>query len=161
MRSSRPLFTCTSNFTRLASKRVGDRLGGLVVEATVALSILLCLAVLWSGRRWNQKFSGGWIQHSLLTGICVGAGTIAFLLLFQKGGPLSAVPIILAADAAMMAIAGIVFFREPLHGRGLPELFSRSLVYCYCVVNFVAVGANPALTTFTSLVVLRSRVRFF
>ena len=52
-------------------------------------------------------------NYSVLTGICVGAGTIAFFLLFQKGGPLSAVPIILAAGAAMMAIAGIVFFREP------------------------------------------------
>jgi transporter family protein len=45
-------------------------------------------------------------NYSVLTGICVGAGTIAFFLLFQKGGPLSAVPIILAAGAAMMAIAG-------------------------------------------------------
>jgi transporter family protein len=48
-----------------------------------------------------------------LTGVCVGAGTIAFFLLFQKGGPLSAVPVILAVGAAIMAIAGIVFFREP------------------------------------------------
>ena len=29
-------------------------------------------------------------------GVCVGAGTIAFFLLFQKGGPLSSVPAILA-----------------------------------------------------------------
>jgi transporter family protein len=52
-------------------------------------------------------------NYSLLTGICVGAGTIAFFLLFQKGGPLSAVPGILAGGAAIMAIAGILFFREP------------------------------------------------
>ena len=38
--------------------------------------------------------------------------TIAFFLLFQKGGPLSSVPAILAGGAAIMAIAGIVFFRE-------------------------------------------------
>jgi transporter family protein len=43
----------------------------------------------------------------------VGAGTIAFFLLFQKGGPLSSVPAILAGGAAIMAIAGILFFREP------------------------------------------------
>jgi transporter family protein len=42
----------------------------------------------------------------------VGAGTIAFFLLFQKGGPLSAVPAILAGGAAIMAIAGILFFHE-------------------------------------------------
>jgi bacterial/archaeal transporter family protein len=48
----------------------------------------------------------------VLTGICVGVGTIAFFLLFQKGGPLSAVPMILAGGAALMAIAGIAFFKE-------------------------------------------------
>jgi transporter family protein len=32
--------------------------------------------------------------------------------LFQKGGPLSSVPVILAGGAAIRAIAGIVFFRE-------------------------------------------------
>lgn len=100
-------------FTRLASERIGDGLGGFVVEATAALSILLYLAFLWVSGRWNQKFSMPGFNYSVLTGICVGAGTIAFFLLFQKGGPLSAVPIILAAGAAIMAIAGIVFFREP------------------------------------------------
>ena len=40
-------------------------------------------------------------------------GTIAFFLLFQKGGPLSSVPAILAGGAAIMAIAGILFFHEP------------------------------------------------
>ena len=95
-------------FTRLASD-----LGGFVVEAGAALSILLYLALLWVSGRWNQKFTRPGFNYSVLTGICVGAGTIAFFLLFQKGGPLSAVPIILAVGAAMMAIAGIVFFREP------------------------------------------------
>jgi hypothetical protein len=35
-----------------------------------------------------------------------------FFLLFQRGGPLSAVPAILAGGAAIMAIAGILFFHE-------------------------------------------------
>jgi transporter family protein len=99
-------------FTRLAAERIGDGLGGFVVEASAALSILLYLAALWFGGRWNQKFSGAGFNYSLLTGICVGAGTIAFFLLFQKGGPLSAVPAILAGGAAIMAIAGILFFHE-------------------------------------------------
>jgi len=99
-------------FTRLASERIGDGLGGFVVEASAALSILLYLAVLWFVGKWNQKFSATGFNYSLLTGICVGAGTIAFFLLFQKGGPLSAVPAILAGGAAIMAIAGILFFHE-------------------------------------------------
>ncbi|PYI93511.1 MAG: hypothetical protein DMF03_00840 [Verrucomicrobia bacterium] len=100
-------------FTRLASDHIGDGLGGFVVEATAALSILLYLAFLWLSGRWNQKFSAEGFNYSALTGICVGAGTIAFFLLFQRGGPLSSVPVILASGAAMMAIAGILFFREP------------------------------------------------
>ena len=99
-------------FTRLAAERIGDGLGGFVVEASAALSILLYLVVVWFGGRWNQKFSTAGFNYSLLTGICVGAGTVAFFLLFQRGGPLSAVPAILAGGAAIMAIAGILFFNE-------------------------------------------------
>src|SRR5947208_5121523 len=85
----------------------------VAVEATAALSILLYFALLWLVGRWNQKFSNEGFYYSALTGICVGAGTIAFFLLFQKGGPLSSVPAILAGGAAIMAVAGILFFREP------------------------------------------------
>jgi bacterial/archaeal transporter family protein len=100
-------------FTRLAADHIGEGLGGFVVEATAALSILLYLVFLSLMSRWNQKSTMDGIVYSVLTGICVGAGTIAFFLLFQKGGPLSAVPAILAGGAAIMAIAGILFFREP------------------------------------------------
>ena len=100
-------------FTRLASDHIGDGLGGFVVEATAALSILFYLAALWLSSHWNQKFSAIGVGYSALTGVCVGAGTIAFFLLFQKGGPLSSVPAILAGGAAIMAIAGIFFFKEP------------------------------------------------
>jgi transporter family protein len=101
-------------FTRLAADRIGEGLGGFVVEATAALSILIYLAFLWLTARWDQKSSGEGIFYSVVTGVCVGAGTIAFFLLFQKGGPLSAVPVILAVGAAIMAIVGILFFREPV-----------------------------------------------
>ena len=101
-------------FTRLAAERIGEGLGGFIVEASAALSILIYLAILWFAGRLSQKFSEAGLGYSLVTGICVGAGTIAFFLLFQKGGPLSSVPAILAGGAAIMAIAGILFFREPL-----------------------------------------------
>lgn len=101
-------------FTRLASEHIGDGIGGFVVEATAALTILLYLAFLWLTNRWEQKFSSVGFNYSVLTGICVGVGTIAFFLLFQRGGPLSSVPAILAGGAAIMAIAGILFFKEPM-----------------------------------------------
>jgi len=99
-------------FTRMAADHIGEGLGGFVVEATAALSILSYLAFLWLANRWDQKSSLNGIVYSVLTGVCVGAGTIAFFLLFQKGGPLSSVPVILAGGAAIMAVAGILFFRE-------------------------------------------------
>ena len=99
-------------FTKLAADRIGEGLGGFVVEATAALSILVYLAFLWLASRWNQQSSAQGIFYSVLTGICVGAGTIAFFFLFQKGGPLPAVQAILAGGAAIMAIAGFLFFGE-------------------------------------------------
>jgi len=100
-------------FTKLAADKISDGLGGFVVEATAALTILLYLAWLRFGGTWNQTSSGPGVFWSVLTGICVGVGTIFFFVLFQKGGPLSAVPMILAGGAAIMAIAGILFFKEP------------------------------------------------
>ena len=100
-------------FTKMAAEKIGDGLGGFVVEATAALSILCYLAWLRLSGHWNQTSSTAGVFYSVLTGICVGAGTIAFFLLFQKGGPLSAVPMVLAGGAALMAIAGIALFKEP------------------------------------------------
>src|SRR6478672_3346863 len=101
-------------FTKLASDRISDGLGGFVVEASAAATILIYLAYLrWFGT-WNQSGSAAGVYYSLLTGICVGVGTIFFFLLFQKGGPLSSVPMILAGGAAIMALAGILFFKEPV-----------------------------------------------
>jgi transporter family protein len=100
-------------FTKLAADRISDGLGGFVVEATAAFTILGYLAWLRFAGTWNQTSSGPGVFYSVLTGICVGVGTILFFLLFQKGGPLSAVPMILAGGAALMAVVGILFFKEP------------------------------------------------
>ena len=101
-------------FTKLAADKISDGLGGFVVEATAALTILLYLAWLRFGGAWNQTSSAPGVFWSVMTGVCVGVGTILFFLLFQKGGPLSAVPMILAGGAALMAVAGIFFFKEPV-----------------------------------------------
>jgi hypothetical protein len=67
-------------FTRLAAERIGDGLGGFIVEASAALSILIYLAILWLGGRWNQRFSAAGFNYSLVTGVCVGAGTVFFVI---------------------------------------------------------------------------------
>jgi transporter family protein len=99
-------------FTKMAADGISDGLGGFVVEGTAALTILVYLAFLKFGGHWDQTSSTSGVLYSVLTGICVGVGTLFFFLLFQKGGPLSAVPMILAGGAAIMAVVGIFFFRE-------------------------------------------------
>lgn len=101
-------------FTRLAAGNIGDGLGGLAVEGVAALTILLYVAFLWCTGRYEQKFTMLGFNYSAITGICVGAGTVAFFLMFQRGGPLSAVPAILAGGAAIMALAGVLVFHEAL-----------------------------------------------
>jgi transporter family protein len=103
-------------FTKLASNRI-------VVEATAALTITLYLLYLRFFGKWEQAWSGMGAFYSVFTGICVGAGTIFFFLLFQKGGPLSAVPMVLAGGAAIMAIVGILFFKEPAYWQRLLGIF--------------------------------------
>ena len=100
-------------FTKLASQHIGDGVGGFVVELTAALIIALYLVYLKFFGEWKQAMTSRGVFYSALTGVCVGAGTVAFFLLFQKGGPLSAVPMVLAGGAALMAVVGILFFREP------------------------------------------------
>lgn len=100
-------------FTRLASERIGDGVGGFVVEATAAITIFVYLAILYFSGLWKQQITSPGVVYSVLTGVCVGVGTVFFFLLFQYGGPLSAVPVILAGGAALMAVAGILFFKEP------------------------------------------------
>jgi len=100
-------------FTKMASDRIGDGVGGFAVEASATLTILVYLAALYFSGRWSQHVSTPGVVYSVLTGICVGVGTVFFFLLFQKGGPLSAVPMILAGGAALMAVVGIFLFREP------------------------------------------------
>src|SRR5512142_3310395 len=83
-------------FTKLAADHISDGLGGLVVETTASLTIAVYLVVLWLTTGWTQKAAPAGIWYSALTGVSVGAGTVMFFLLFQKGGPLSAVPMVLA-----------------------------------------------------------------
>jgi len=100
-------------FTKLAANGISDGLGALVVEGSAALTVLLYLLFLGL-THWNQRATPAGVGVSLLTGVCVGAGTVCFFILFQKGGPLSAVPMILAGGAALMALTGIVVFKESL-----------------------------------------------
>jgi len=108
------LYAAHQIFTKMAADRISDGLGGFIVEAAAAATILIYLAGLRLSGKWNQTFTAAGASYAVLTGVCVGIGTIFFFLLFQKGGPLLSVPMILAVGAALMSIAGILFFKEPI-----------------------------------------------
>ena len=93
-------------FTKLAAERISDGLGALVVEASAVATILIYLGTLYWSHRWQQTATPLGFLYAWMTGVCVGAGTVAFFVLFQRGGPLSAVPAILAGGAAIMAVVG-------------------------------------------------------
>jgi bacterial/archaeal transporter family protein len=104
-------------FTKAASKHIGDGIGGFVVEATAAATIGAYMAYLALSGKWNQTATPPGYLYSILTGICVGAGTVLFFLMFQREAPLSAVPAVLAAGSAIMAVAGWTLFNEGISWR--------------------------------------------
>src|SRR3989442_652607 len=55
-------------FTNLAAEHISDGLGGFVVEATAAATILLYLAALRFAGNWNQIASAPGVWYSVLTG---------------------------------------------------------------------------------------------
>ena len=101
-------------FTKLASAGASDGLGGFVVEVTAASTIALYLIYLRFFGSWDQHINASGTIYSVVTGVCVGAGTILFFLLFAAGGPLSAVPGVLAVGATIMVVSGILIFHETL-----------------------------------------------
>ena len=107
------LYALHQVFTKLASAHIGSGLGAFVVEAAASVTILLYLLYTKLTGTWAQPVSWQGVAWSLVTGLCVGAGTIIFFLMFQRGGPLSAVPAILAVGGALLAVVGMVMFREP------------------------------------------------
>ena len=54
-------------FTRLAAERIGEGIGGLVVESTAALTIGIYLVILWSLGKWSQRVTSAGVWASALT----------------------------------------------------------------------------------------------
>src|SRR5262245_50229493 len=106
-------------FTKLASAGASDGIGGFIVEASAAGTIALYLTYLYAAGRWDQHATPSGVLYSIATGLCVGIGTVFFFQMFQRGGPLSAVPMVLAVGSTIMVVAGVVLFHEVLSWRHL------------------------------------------
>jgi len=101
-------------FNKIASGRIFDPLGALLVESTAVLCILL-LFVYFSltGKKSVETTSQG-VIFSILAGICVGIGSVLYFFIFRSKGELSiAGPIVWGGSLLIMAIAGLVLLKEP------------------------------------------------
>jgi bacterial/archaeal transporter family protein len=112
-------------FTRAASGRISDGMGGLVLEGTAALVIAAyVIGVTVRGVETTQLTQAG-VGWSMAAGLCVGAGTVLYFMIFRGGGELSAAaPTVLAGGSALMVLAGWVIYREPVT---LPRLVGVGL----------------------------------
>ncbi|HVP35457.1 MAG TPA: EamA family transporter [Terriglobales bacterium] len=101
-------------FNKIAAGKISDSLGALLVESTAVLCILLLFVYLsLTGKRSLVTTSQG-VIFSILAGICVGIGSVLYFFIFRSKGELSiAGPIVWGGSLLIMAIAGLVFLKEP------------------------------------------------
>ena len=78
-------------------------------------------AVLYGVHQIFTRMASDHIGDGIGGFVVEGAGTVAFFLLFQRGGPLSSVPVILAGGAAIMASRAFSFSTSPPRGSGFSE----------------------------------------
>ncbi|MBU4502317.1 MAG: hypothetical protein KKA79_06990 [Nanoarchaeota archaeon] len=101
-------------FTKLAAGNVSDSLGAFILEITAAVCILLYMFYLiFDNVKFDFTMKG--VIFSILAGLCVGLGTVLYFYIFRSGGELSiAGPLVLVGGILIMAVAGIVFFKEDI-----------------------------------------------
>lgn len=108
------LFGVYHVFTKLASGRLPDAVGGFWLEgvALIGMGIYLLLV---RQPLWGQGISRTGILFAVLGGLSVGLGTVLNFTVYRLHGPLSgAGPIILLGALAIMAVTGVVFMGEQL-----------------------------------------------
>jgi len=101
-------------FTKIAAGHVSDALGGFILEITASLCILSYIVFLvFNHESFNVNSRG--VIFSIFAGICVGVGTVLYFYIFSHGGELSiAGPLVISGGVMLMAIAGIIFFKEKI-----------------------------------------------
>ena len=101
--------------TRAASGRISDGAGALVLEGTaaIAIGVFVVIGALRGGEPVTLTSAG--VAWSAAAGLCVGAGTLLYFMIFRAGGDLSAAaPTVLAGGSAIMVLAGWLIYREPV-----------------------------------------------
>ncbi len=101
-------------FTRAAGPKIGGILGPLLLEGFA--TALLLMFFLW--RRFNGSVESATslgVAFSMAAGFCAAAGSVAFFIVFSRGGQLSvAGSFVLIGSTLLTILGGFFFFKEPL-----------------------------------------------
>lgn len=137
-------------FTRMAADHIGEGLGGFVVEATAALSILVYLAFLWIANRWDQNR----VQTELFI-LCLLVSALAqeqsyFFYSSKKGGrSLPFLPFWREARQSWLWL-GFCFFTKRHPGSKSSVSCLPSSV-CFCCAHRIEVSLDLITTDFCLL----------
>jgi transporter family protein len=104
-------------FLRAASGKVGDALGGLVLELAAAAGLLVLVLV---GPRDGVATTTAGLVWSVLSGLAITGGVTLLFLSLRLGGPIAGTgTIALGGGVALAALVAPLFFDEVLTPRRL------------------------------------------
>ena len=121
-------------FTRLAAERIGEGLGGFIVEASAALSISIYLAILWFAGRSTQKFSEPVSLTRWLPEFASELARSRSFSFFKKAGRFLLFQQFWLAARRSWPSREFFFSVNHYHGKESSALRLRSLV-CFCCGN--------------------------
>lgn len=100
-------------FVRLAAGRIPDATGSAVLEGSAFVGLLLYL-VIFRPVPAVAPTTAGWL-YAVAGGVCVTVGTVFYFYVFRHQSELTVVgPVVWLGTFAVMALVGLLVFREPL-----------------------------------------------
>lgn len=95
---------------RAASGRIGDALGGVVVEGAAAIGLVL---LYFARSNDGARMTTAGVAWSIVSGICISGAMLLLLMSMRRGGPVSATgPIVLGGGVTLAALLAPLLFSE-------------------------------------------------
>ncbi len=100
-------------FVKLASGRLPDAVGAVVIQGTCMVVVSLYCTVVVVRAQGPLPWSWAGVWPSVGSGLCLGAGVLLLFAAFRMGGPVSlVVPVLLSGQLVIAAVAGVMAFHE-------------------------------------------------
>jgi len=100
-------------FVRLAAGKLPDAAGSAILEGSAFVGLLLYILI-FRPAPVVATTAAGWL-YAVAGGICVTVGTVFYFYVFRHQSELTVVgPVVWLGTFAVMAVIGLMVFREPL-----------------------------------------------